>query len=244
MYWNVIRDRFPQIQSQPPVAPAYEQFGDGSFSPQAIRLELMNEAMPQRVWFISASGNELIQIQHDRFSFNWRKLSEKDVYPRYNHIRQQFLDEFRNFEKFLGDEKLGEIVANQCEVTYINHIGSGSTWKKHAELGEVLAPWRSDYSHESLPECESIQLSCRYLIEIEDGGERTPIGRLHVDLQPALRVSDNKPIFAMNLTARGKPLGEGIEGSMNFLDLGHERIVRGFTALTTERMHKEWGLHA
>ena len=244
MLWTSLKERFPQTQSHPPVPAAFEQFGEGVIAPQEIRLELMNELMPARVWFISPSGNEIMQIQHDRFSFNWRKLSETDIYPRYGHIRQRFLDEFHNLSQFLDNEKLGEIVANQCEVTYINHIGSGSAWEKHSELGEVLAPWRSDYSHQSLPECESIQLTCRYLIENEEDGKKIPVGRLHVNLQPARRVSDNTPIFAMNLTARGKPLSDGIEGAMKFIDLGHERIVQGFTALTTERMHKEWGLHA
>ena len=244
MFWATVRDRFPQTQSQPAIPPAIEQFGDGLVAGmQAIRLELMNEAMPQRVWFVSPSGNELLQIQNDRLSFNWRKVNEADVYPRYTYIRQRFLDEFQSFTNFLVSERLGEIVPIQCEVTYINHIGSGTSWKKHGELSEVLAPWRTDSSNESLPECESIQLMCRYVLEIDDGGKTVPIGRLHVDIQPALRVSDNIPIFAMNLTARGRPWGTGIDGAMKFFDLGHDRIVRGFTALTTERMHKEWGFH-
>ncbi len=67
------------------------------------------------------------------------------------------------------------------------------------------------------------------------------MGRLHAELQPARRVSDGSRILVLNLTARGRPLGEGIDGALRFMDRGREWIVRAFTSLTTECQHRVWG---
>lgn len=37
-------------------------------------------------------------------------------------------------------------------------------------------------------------------------------------------------------------MGEGVEGVLSFLDLAHENAVRMFVAVTTDKMHREWGL--
>ena len=110
-------------------------------------------------------------------------------------------------------------------------------WEKHGQLDEVMTVVSSDYSDAFLPKPEDIRFAARYVIPGEDGN---PIGRLHTSVEPAYRSADSKPIFVLQLTARGRPVGEGIEGIFRFLDIGHEWIVRGFTSITTPRMHKIW----
>ena len=58
---------------------------------------------------------------------------------------------------------------------------------------------------------------------------------MHLDVQPGISVSDNKPMFAMNLTARGM-YGSGTD----FFDIGRRCIVKSFEHLTTEHMHEIW----
>ena len=67
-----------------------------------------------------------------------------------------------------------------------------------------------------------------------------PIGRLHVDLQPAWKKTDGSPILTMHLTARGAPLAEGTDGAFAFLDLGRRWIVNAFEDLTTPDMQHVW----
>lgn len=67
------------------------------------------------------------------------------------------------------------------------------------------------------------------------------LGRLTVSAQPAVRRSDKKPLIALTLTSRGRPIGAGISGVLTFFDLGREWIVRGFTDLTADEMHRMWG---
>ena len=68
-----------------------------------------------------------------------------------------------------------------------------------------------------------------------------PIGRLHATLQPAWKKIDNSPILVLNMTARGVPLGKGIDGAFSFFDLGREWIVKGFAEITTPEMQRTWG---
>jgi hypothetical protein len=148
--------------------------------------------------------------------------------------------EFAVFAKFVADQKLGDIAPNQCEVTYINQIQTCSVWQQHSQVGHVLNVMAPEFKDERLPTPEQFRFSAQFVIaEVAQ-----PIGRLHLDFHPAFRAADRQPIFAMNLTARGKPLGAGFEGALTFLDHARENIVRGFRTLTTSDMHKEWGLDA
>jgi hypothetical protein len=48
----------------------------------------------------------------------------------------------------------------------------------------------------------------------------------------------------MNLVARGRSDGEGIDGVLRFFDSGHTWATRTFLALTTPEMHTIWGERA
>ena len=61
------------------------------------------------------------------------------------------------------------------------------------------------------------------------------IGRLLVEIHSAVRESDEKAMFVMNLTARGM-IGKGTE----FFDIGREAVVSAFAKLTTPAMHQVW----
>jgi len=101
-----------------------------------------------------------------------------------------------------------------------------------------LTVWTTRYSDTFLSGPEDIGLRVRYIIPGVDG---SPIGRLLVSVDPAYRAEDDRPIYVLLLTARGRPIGQGIEGALGFLDIGREWIVRGFTSLTSPRMHEIWG---
>ncbi len=236
LLWVEFRDRFPRMEEHPPRNPVIERFGVQR--PPKASVQLETKLPVPRCWFLNETGTELIQVQQDRFVHNWRKVGDGDEYPRYEHVRRTFSTELDAFRKFLTREHLGELAPNQCEVTYVNHIVSGEGWQRHGQLGEVVTVWASRYSDAFLSELEDVNFAVRYIIP-DSGGN--PLGRLHVRVDSAYRTSDNKPIFVMKLTARGRPDGEGIEGVFSFLDLGREWIVRGFTSVTSPQMHEIWG---
>jgi uncharacterized protein (TIGR04255 family) len=237
LLWAEFRSRFPVTEEHAPLEPVIEKFGIPRASVPEVRLQMLETPPVPRVWFLNQPGTELIQVQQDRFIHNWRKVGEGDKYPRYEPIRDTFRSELATFQAVLARENLGQIVPNQCEVTYVNHIVAGSGWKTHGELGNVLTVFHNAYSDEKLREPEDVRLALRYVLRDE---KAEPIGRLHISAQPVFRRSDNQPMLALTLTARCRPASEQLDDLNRTLDFGRDAIVRAFASVTTPEMHKIW----
>ena len=233
--WQRFRDRLPIIEEHQRLPPALEKFGPPS--PPQVEVTVDEKPPVPRLWFLNEQETELIQVQSDRFVHNWRKMQSLDPYPRYEPIRDKFRDEVKTLGQFLKDERLGSLAVNQCEVTYVNHIEPSGVWERHGQLEAVLRNWSGLPSAGFLPESELGSVRLSYVMH---GEAQKPIGRLHVNLQPAWKKADSSPILTLNLTARGAPLREGIEGAFAFFDLGRRWIVKGFDDLTTSDMHAVW----
>jgi uncharacterized protein (TIGR04255 family) len=235
LLWLRFREQLPFIEEQPPLPPVVEKFGP----PAPAQVEVTVEEKPPvpRLWFLNQDKTELIQVQADRFIHNWRKMEGLEPYPRFEPIRDKFRNEVDTLVRFLKDESMGAPLVNQCEVTYVDHIEPSGVWERHGQLEKVLSNWTAAPGRRFLPEAEDGSVRLRFLMRGESG---KPVGRLHVIFQPAWKKTDNTPIMVMNLTARGAPLGEGIEGAFRFFELGRRWIVKGFAELTTSDMHKAW----
>jgi len=239
--WEVFRHQFPNVEEQPQLEPTFERFGISPEAVPAFRFEVSQVPPAPRWWFINEGQTELIQVQRDRFIRNWRKIGEDDIYPRYERIRAAFIEGMNNFEAFLTNAAVGQVVANQCEVTYINVVPVGDGWTDLGELDAVLTVFSRRYSDEFLGMPEDANLVVRFVIP-SDVGE--PVGRLHVEALPGWRRSDGKQVLRITLTARGAPLGDGMTGILRFFDVGRSWIVRGFASVTTKEMHRIWGRKA
>ncbi len=238
LLWREFRDRFPVTEEHTPLDAVVERFGAPRVRKGGVKIEMPESPPTPRCWFLNEAGTELIQVQHDRFVHNWRKAGTDAEYPRYERIRRTFEEELRRFDEFIACEQIGEFTPNQCEVTYVNHIVGGKGWQDHGDLGNVITVFQRSFSDEFLEVPEDTVLRLRFLIPDEEG---RPIGRLHAVLNPGYGSSDDQTLFVLNLTARGAPLGDGVDGVLRFLDLGREWVVRGFASLTTAAMHNEWG---
>lgn len=242
LLWQEFRDRFPVTEEHPPLDAVFERFGVPAMVREGVRFQMLPAPPVPRCWFLNKEGTELVQVQQDRFIHNWRKVGDKDrqptPYPRYDSVRRTFENELVKFRDFLSRNNIGDLAPNQCEVTYVNHIESGECWTNHGQLGELLSVFSPRYTDEFLAVPEDGRMSVRYLIPTSTG---EPLGRLHISVEPAYRASDDAPMFLLTLTARGRPASDGIPGVLGFLDIGREWVVRGFTSITTETMHKSWG---
>ena len=238
LLWERFRDRFPRVEEHPPLEPVFERFGVRGVPRGSIQVEMLRKPPVPRCWFLNESGTKLIQVQQDRFMHNWRKGVGSEPYPRYEHVRETFAKELEVFQQFLRDESLGELLPNQSEVTYVNHIVSGDGWSHHGELAKVLTLCGDSYTEEFLPEPEEIQVSGSFVIPSEKG---EPAGRLRFSIEPVYRREDDWALFLLKLVARGQPPAATIEGALEFLDIGREWIVRGFASLTTSTMQSAWG---
>jgi uncharacterized protein (TIGR04255 family) len=229
--WDRFRARFPRTEERPPLDPVFERFNETPRVRLGLQVQSMESFPIPRLWFLTEQENEMIQVQPDRFIKNWRKKGPGEQYPRYETVRASFERDFTLFEQFLADNQLDSARINQCEVTYVNHIVAGEGWQSFEEFDRVFTSWQP--VPDAMPgRPEDIRFHCRFVIPGESG---QPVGRLHVDVQPAFRKHDDMPMYVLHLTARGQ-VGE----SFDFFDLGRLWIVRSFAALTTPQMHRIW----
>ena len=230
------RERLPVVQDQPPLPPivpeSFDQFAP-SFSFQ------MGPSVP-RVWFSTASGDHLVQLQGDRLVHNWRKVAEREPYPHYSSLRPMFEDDLQDFFAFLMEQGLDPFSITQCEATYVNPInledvpGNSLQGLLSVVDGQMTTPF--------LPEAEDMSFRARFRIP---GPTGKPVGRLYMHADPTLKIvgTEQVPVILLQLVARGIPWESGIEGALDFLDLGHDWIIRGFESITTRAMHSKWGWH-
>jgi uncharacterized protein (TIGR04255 family) len=236
-FWPQVKERFPRLERQPPIAAVIEDF---SSPPKAVPVEIEfgSQAFPQRYWCISETGNDLIQFQKDRFLINWRKQGDEIPYPRYEHVRKGFTDLAPIFQEAASSEAQLEIV--QCEISYINEINARpESGFGHMELSRVLRLFKDQISLEAVPVAEDTQFQSRHVLRRQNN---EPYGRFYIGASPGFRSLDSAPIYGVTLMARGSPPTPDLEGALGFFDDGHDRIVRTFKEITTEDMHKQWGL--
>lgn len=232
--WERFRSEFPRTEDKARLATMIERF-DRSATPQA-GLTITSVPHVSRCWFISHSGNELIQVQPNRFIFNWRRSDNEQPYPRYEKVRARFSEFFSTFIAHISGMQ-ETVVPNQCEVTYVNHIYASDEWSQLGNLAPVFSFWSGEYSDDFLRPPEDVRLHLRHLITGNDG---KPIGRLVVECEPRTSMRRNE-LLRLTLTARGAPFSPDTDGILAFFDLGREYVVRGFTSMTTKCSHQVWG---
>lgn len=240
-YWERVRGRFPRWTTHPPINPAFETFGPPTLRRGRPAFEFANAPGPTRSMFEDSDGNELVQVQPDRFVRNWRRYQDQSAdYPRYASVhRPGFQEALEDYLAFLAEHGVGELVPNQIEVTYVNHVEPAGAWTGHEQLAVVLSVLSGQHSDDQLDGPEGIDLNLRYRVVGDDG---EPVGRLHVSVRPVFRGSDLSPLFAINLTARVGISGGGVDDVLREMDRGHDFLVNAFRSITTPEMHKIWGL--
>jgi len=234
LFWNLIREQFPECEEQPPVAHIVET--EDFFTPPARRVQMRPVPPLSRQWFLSSSGNELIQIQRDRFCCNWRRVQTSDVYPRYEYMRELFESAWCTLTGFLAEREQPPLSVDQCEMTYINHIEHDQGWRDIGDISQVLPlmTWQDTMAFLPTPRTIGAKLA----FDLPDLG-----GRLHISLKHGARIdkdADRKDVLVLELTARGLPRNTDTPGLLEWYASAREAIVRGFTDLTSPAMHELW----
>jgi len=141
------------------------------------------------------------------------------------------------FQDWLRHEELGEVTPNQCEVTYINIIRLPDGSNPHTQLHRISNVWSDKMV---LPPSQTLEHSNVQLVSVFEHGGKSA-GRTYITFQPAFTQGDSaEPIVKLDITVRGKPLGETAAAAFDFLDLARAQVVNTFASITTEEMHKFW----
>lgn len=154
-FWTLKRREYPKRELKPPVT-------------EATGVQLRQDLGPVRCWLVSERGEFIVQVQPDRFYFNWRKRAE--VYPRFgNHggregVLAMALREFKEFEEFTVDNTGVRPMAIRVELTKIDVVAFATIddLRRDLPLVEAIHPW----TRSSMPEL-NVQL-----VEQVDGIDR------------------------------------------------------------------------
>lgn len=132
-YWARVKARYPVPKDAPgPIIPTVES--GSPFEPTP--LPKMDVLAQPRLWLANADGDHLLQVQRDRFVSNWKKVPEKD-YPRFEQVYGEFKRSFSDFLEYSQSESL-QLVPNQFELSYVNHVYEGDGWTKDSGPSAVL----------------------------------------------------------------------------------------------------------
>ncbi len=188
-FWRArLADTFPNFAVQPPYSAPVEQF-DQRFGIPDFSLDLSSIPPPVRMWLSNATGDELVQLQPNWMACNWRKVSPPDAtYGRWQARRRQFEQIFGDLHGWLRLRGT-PLSANQCEVTYINHIRpEAGLWNSHSEAHRIFVGI-GEITPAAGVRVEQTESTSQFIFDAVDGG----IGRLHIKVQPAFDQKDGSP---------------------------------------------------
>ncbi len=222
-FWQQVLDEFPQCEHAPPLT-------DPDFADPGTGLPL------PRVWLINRSDDRLIQLQPGRFLFNWRYRENVGPYPRYENLSKAFFTLFRDFRKFVGEHRLGQMTPLEYELSYVNRVYEQEGWTFPEHMGRVVdqVGWREG-RYRFLPHPLVITWQARFAFQGRPG-------QLVVKLAPARQTKGEKQSIVLELSARGLPAETPLDHLEDWFSEAHEWIVRGFEDLTSDAAQKElWG---
>lgn len=223
-YHTIVQEEFPVVLEQQRLDRVVESFPPTPRIP-GIRIE---PVMPQpaRMWFRDAvNGCQMLQLQPDRFAFNWCRNDAED-YPRYATNRPKLFEEFDRFCKFAASHDLGDVKPNICEVTYVNKIRPIKDESVTECFSAVFAgvDWESSDDWLSQPP-DAVALNRVYTI-----GEQK--GRLYAEANIA-NDKEKGEFVALKIAARIiHSDGDDLQENLN---LAHRWVVRSFVSLTREQ---------
>ncbi len=233
-FWAKIRAEFPKIQDVQPLAAVTEI--PGNATPMGLNIELTDLPPLRRAWFVSADDQTLVQLQDDRFLFNWRRVNGEApfTYPSYDHVIAGFFKLWGEFQNFAREVELGQPTIRQLELVYVNSISSLPGFV--GGLGNVLVDHKKHESESRfLAAPEQFNWQSAYSMPND-------AGRLHVVAQSAVKTGTKIPLLRLDLTARGLPQDTEPDGIRAWFDVAHEWITHGFADVTTPDAHNIlWG---
>ena len=226
IYWDSIRQRYPNCEQQPPIVIQVEG------QPSALIPDVPGEIFPlPRFWFSSNAHSTLIQIQRNAFWLNWRR-GPNDDYPHYEPVEKDFWREFDAYKDFIHGIGGTLDVVQRCELSYINLISPNAFFSNPAELGRVLPPIAGlcDVQNEErrlvgLNATATYQLNDNLLVE-----SAARLGR---------RLDTRELVAVLELKAQGAPKDLSLEGAHAWFKAAHDAVYTLFLSLTDKEVQNQ-----
>jgi uncharacterized protein (TIGR04255 family) len=231
IYWQSIRDRFPDCVQQMPHILVVEG-SPGSGFPETAPGEVF--PLP-RFWFLNNQHPLVIQVQRDAFWLNWRHAPSSGEYPNYENVEAAFWEEFekyKNFVESIGETKLA--VVSRCELTYVNLISPSAYFSAPADLARVLPALRG---------FTDAQDEQRKLVGLNASGIYQLDENLFIESSAKMgKRNDTKELVAaLELKAYGAPSDLSLAGCDKWFKAAHDGTYNLFLTVTDKEVQEqEW----
>ncbi|MEC9386972.1 TIGR04255 family protein [Marinobacter sp. bablab_jr008] len=228
--WSFFRRFYPIVEERDELGHELEVFGVMNNN-RAPQFKLMNRPACPRLLCLTENKAFAIQIQKDRFAFNWIH-QEGEEYPRFEKLKALFEEEVSRFLTFAKENNLGEIKIDQLELTYVNWIP-----KEERYLCDIIHDIPGEERHPSNIEFEQLAFNLTHVIKDESGKK---IGRLYTNLNYPNEYKGESKNILLRYTARVHPKRENAIEVLSDFTLLRNTINSSFEAMTKSDMHTEW----
>ena len=219
LFWSRVREQFIETADKPVVADLTPEIQSGEWFP-----------LP-RVWLIHSDKQYLLQLQANRFYFNWRRVSPEVPYPTFAKLEPQFIAYVEQFSKFVKDESLGAIDIAGCDLTYVNQIPSGAGWTRYEDIHEIFPDFRWEPRHSPLSPLKGLAWTARF----ETAGIH-----LKADVKSGTMKADDKQlVFQFDLRATSTERLSSINSVRDWMRKANQALVVAFLDLTSEAFQRD-----
>ena len=225
------KDEFIQILEQPLVMPTMETFPGQN---QGVQFHINVPELP-RIWFIHENDSEILQVQRDRFTFNWRKIDPDQRYPGFAAIFERFTRFYNRFCLMIENLQIGLVAPLQYELTYIDQLMHGDGWNTLDEIGQIYNMFiDSEQSNSFWNNIESVNFRTSFPIADLQS-------RLHLAITNRVKMPEQRHTLQTDFTVRG--FLEDMEFPMEaWFKSARDRIREKFAEMFAEDIQtRVWG---
>lgn len=211
-FWDTVKNNYPITSTHQPIL-------------NSISIDEAYPIIP-RAWFEDESKNYLIQLQSDKFVFNWRQIKTSDKYPEFDNILPRFsslVDIFTNW----ANKNLSHFKFQKYELSYINHLDDISGWKSSTDTFKLIKFFDPQLGSKRVK-----LMSGTINYESSEPGTSIIIG-----LKQGIKSTDKKPVAVFELGASKISDGTDIN---TWFEKANEILNTEFLDLTTDEVKKSW----
>lgn len=229
-FWQEhLRSEYPQVEEKP-----RQELFSGSSGSSNRRVE-----SPARLWFWHTTREHVVQLQADALLLNWLR-AKGSTYRPYAERKARLQAHWQAASSFLQTQLQQAPQATGVLVLYVNHVPVDPSLGVVGSLSSFFRGWASQYRDSWLPEAATAEIRLRFPFSSGEshGSDQAEI----LDVLLSQVADDQQRVFWRFELAARQPVSEDRwESIEEALDTSHERVVRGFTDLTTPNAHQQWG---
>lgn len=222
-------EEFVKYQERPLLPLALER---AQGQPREVQITASDVPPLPRMWLLDESENQVIQIQSNRFLYNWKRVGTEDGYPKFDAVIAKFEKVYSAFVKFMDQLGEGTVVPIQYELQYVNHLPQGEGWETLADLVSVFPDigWRK--SNRKIEPPRLFRWQATFDLPDDSGG-------LHVTVKSGTRATDGSQLLIFDLLARGMATDTSSQMMRDWFELAHDSVVEAFLDLTDPAFRKK-----